>query len=53
MCAIFVLARVSHAIGLTLPKTVNGFRLVGIVATVAVGMVLGMRLIRIGLPLLV
>jgi uncharacterized protein len=52
MCAIFVLARISHAIGLSLPKTVNGFRVVGIVATIAVGMVLGVRLIRIGLPLL-
>jgi uncharacterized membrane protein YecN with MAPEG domain len=52
MCAIFVLARISHAIGLSLPKTVNAFRLVGIVATIAVGMVLGVRLIRIGLPLL-
>jgi hypothetical protein len=47
-----VLARVSHAIGLSMPNTVNGFRLVGIIATVAVGMVLGVRLIRIGLPLL-
>jgi uncharacterized protein len=52
MCAVFVLARISHAIGLSMPKTVNNFRLAGIVATVAVGMVLGVRLIRIGLPLL-
>jgi len=52
MCAVFVLARISHAIGLSMPTTVNRFRLAGIVATVAVGMVLGVRLIRIGLPLL-
>lgn len=52
MCAIFVLARISHAIGLSMPTTVNRFRLAGIVATVGVGMVLGLRLIRLGLPLL-
>jgi len=52
MCAVFVLARISHAIGLSMPTTVNRFRLAGIVATVAVGMVLGVRLIRTGLPLL-
>ena len=52
MCAIFVLGRISHAIGLSMPKTVNRFRIVGIAATIGGGVVLGVRLIRVALPLL-
>jgi hypothetical protein len=52
MCAAFVLARISHAIGLSMPKTVNNFRVAGIGATIVVGMVLGVRLIRVALPLM-
>jgi hypothetical protein len=52
MCAVFVLARISHAIGLSMPRTVNYFRVAGIGATVAVGIGLGVSLIRLGLPLL-
>jgi uncharacterized protein len=49
LCAIFVLARISHAIGLSMPNTVNPFRIIGITATIAVGIALGLALVRIGL----
>jgi len=49
LCAVFVLARISHAIGLSMPRTVNPFRIVGITATIAVGIALGVSLVRIGL----
>ena len=49
LCAVFVLARVSHAIGLSMPNTVNRFRIIGITATIAVGVALGLTLVRIGL----
>jgi len=49
LCAVFVLARISHAVGLSMQNTVNPFRIVGIIATIAVGVALGVSLIRIGL----
>src|ERR1700722_20576335 len=49
LCAVFVLARISHAVGLSMQNTVNPFRIVGIIATLAVGVALGVSLIRIGL----
>jgi uncharacterized protein len=49
LCAVFVLARISHAIGLSMPNTVNPFRIIGITATIAVGIALGLALVRIGL----
>jgi uncharacterized protein len=49
LCAIFVLARISHAIGLSVQNTVNPFRIIGITATIAVGVALGLALVRIGL----
>ncbi|HZC16634.1 MAG TPA: MAPEG family protein [Caulobacteraceae bacterium] len=45
LCAAFLIARLSHAFGLSLKNTVNGFRVVGVVLTVAVGLGLGGRLI--------
>jgi hypothetical protein len=45
LCAIFLVARLLHAFGLSLKNTVNGFRVVGVVLTVAVGLALGGRLI--------
>jgi uncharacterized membrane protein YecN with MAPEG domain len=45
MCAVFVLGRISHIVGLSLPTSVNAFRRLGIVATVLVGSALGVRLI--------
>jgi uncharacterized protein len=49
LCAVFVLARISHAIGLSMQNTVNPFRIIGITATIAVGVALGLALVRIGL----
>ncbi len=49
MCAVFVLGRLSHAIGLSLTNTVNPLRVLGIFATVAVGVTLGVRLLTIGI----
>jgi len=52
LCAAFVIARLSHAFGLSLKNTVNGFRVVGVVLTVAVGIALGGRLILVAAPYL-
>jgi uncharacterized membrane protein YecN with MAPEG domain len=49
MCAAFVLGRISHAIGLSMEKTVNRFRVGGVVATAAVGVALGTRLMLIAI----
>jgi hypothetical protein len=50
LCGAFVLARFSHALGLSLKNTVNPFRVVGVVLTVAVGVALGVRLIFVAVP---
>lgn len=42
--AAFVLGRISRAIGLSMPKTVNRFRVGGIALTAFVGLTLGARL---------
>jgi uncharacterized membrane protein YecN with MAPEG domain len=47
MCAAFVLGRVSHAVGLSMPKTVNRFRVGGVVLTAIVGVTLGARLLLV------
>src|SRR5580700_11010344 len=49
MCAAFVVGRISHAIGLSMEKTVNPFRVGGIVITASVGLSLGFGLIRVAL----
>ena len=49
LCAIFVLGRLSHALGLSMKRTVNLFRFVGIVLTVAVDITLGVRLVTLAL----
>jgi uncharacterized membrane protein YecN with MAPEG domain len=50
LCGIFVLGRISHAIGLTLHRTVNPLRIGGVAATVGVGIALAVWLIRMALP---
>jgi uncharacterized protein len=45
MCVAFVLGRISHAIGLSLPKTVNPFRTGGVALTATVGVAMGARLL--------
>ncbi len=52
LCGIFVAGRLSHAIGLSMKETVNPFRVLGIVATVGVGVVLGVRLVMVAWPML-
>jgi uncharacterized membrane protein YecN with MAPEG domain len=47
MCAAFVLGRISHVVGLSMPKTVNRFRLGGVALTVIVGVTLGVRLLLV------
>jgi uncharacterized membrane protein YecN with MAPEG domain len=49
---IFILGRLAHAVGLSMKNTSNVPRVLGIVLTVGVGVVLGARLIMLGLPLL-
>jgi uncharacterized protein len=50
LCAGFVLGRICHIIGLSMKRTVNPFRIGGIVLTIAVGVALGVRLISVALP---
>jgi uncharacterized protein len=53
MCTAFVLARISHVVGLSMPrKTVNPLRVGGVAVTVFVGITLSVRLIRAALPYL-
>jgi uncharacterized membrane protein YecN with MAPEG domain len=52
LCLLFVFGRLIHAIGLSLPNTSNLARTLGVLITVGVGVVLGLRLISIALPLL-
>jgi len=49
MCAAFVVGRISHVIGLSMEKTVNPFRVGGVVITASVGLALGFGLIRVAL----
>jgi hypothetical protein len=50
LCATFVLARGLHALGLSMQNTVNPFRVVGVILTVAAGIGLGVRLILLTVP---
>ncbi len=49
MSAIFVTGRISHAVGLSLQKTANVFRMAGVISTALVGITLGVRLILVAL----
>lgn len=49
MSAIFVLGRLSHALGLTLQPPANVFRSAGVASTVLVGIALAFRLVSIAL----
>ncbi len=51
LSAIFILGRISHAIGLSMPATVNRFRIFGVGATTLVGIALGVRLVVASLAL--
>jgi uncharacterized membrane protein YecN with MAPEG domain len=53
LCAAFVLARISHVIGLSMPeKTVNRLRVAGIAGTTLVGAALAAGLIFAAIPYL-
>ena len=52
LCGAFVLARLLHAFGLSLKNTANLFRVVGVVATVAIDVTLAVALIRLAARLL-
>ena len=52
-CAVFIIARLLHVIGLSMENTANIFRVVGVVLTFAVGLSVGVRLILLGWPHLV
>jgi uncharacterized protein len=49
LCGAFVLGRISHAIGLSMPNTLNWFRFGGVGLTIFVGISLGWNLVRIAL----
>ena len=48
MCAVFVAGRIIHAVGLSLKNTVNPLRVLGVFATVGVGLTLGVQLLMLG-----
>ena len=50
LCGAFVLGRISHVIGLSIKRTVNPLRVGGVVVTAAVGLALGVWLIKKALP---
>jgi uncharacterized membrane protein YecN with MAPEG domain len=47
LCGAFIFARLLHAFGLSLKNTVNPFRVLGVILTVAVDATLAVTLIRI------
>lgn len=49
---IFIVGRLAHAVGLSMKNTTNILRVLGTVVTVGVCVVLGVRLVMMGLPLL-
>jgi uncharacterized membrane protein YecN with MAPEG domain len=52
LAALFIAGRIAHAIGLSLPKTLNVWRIGGVFATVAACVTLGVRLITLAAGLL-
>ena len=49
---IFIVGRLAHAVGLSMKNTSNILRVLGTVITIGVCVVLGVRLVMMGLPLL-
>ena len=49
---IFILGRLAHAVGLSMKNTSNLLRVLGTVITIGVCVVVGVRLVMMGLPLL-
>lgn len=49
LAALFIAGRVLHAIGLSMEKTVNPYRVAGVLATVGAGLGVGVRLVMLGI----
>ena len=49
LAALFILGRLLHAVGLSLQKTVNVWRIAGVVATAVACLTLGVRLVTLGI----
>ena len=50
LCAVFIVARLLHALGLSLQNTTNAFRIAGVLGTAVAGFGVGVRLIFVALP---
>jgi uncharacterized membrane protein YecN with MAPEG domain len=48
VAALFMLGRILHAVGLSQTNTVNLWRVTGVFATVGAGLIVGVRLISLG-----
>ena len=48
LAALFIVGRLLHAIGLSRPNTVNAWRIAGVFATVTIAVVMGVRLVTLG-----
>ena len=49
LAAVFIAGRILHAVGLSLTNTANVWRVAGIAATLSVAVVLGLRLVTLGI----
>jgi uncharacterized membrane protein YecN with MAPEG domain len=49
LATLFIVGRLLHAIGLSQENTVNPWRITGAVVTIGVGVVLGVRLVMLGI----
>jgi uncharacterized membrane protein YecN with MAPEG domain len=49
-CAVFLVARLLHIIGLSRENTANIFRVLGVILTFAIGVSVGVRLVLLGWP---
>jgi hypothetical protein len=45
LCGVFVVARLSHGVGLSMQNTNNAFRIAGVILTTVAGLAVGIRLI--------
>jgi uncharacterized membrane protein YecN with MAPEG domain len=48
LAALFIVGRLLHAIGLSRPNTVNAWGIAGVFATVTIAVVMGVRLVTLG-----
>ena len=49
LATLFIASRVLHAIGLSMEKTSNPWRITGVFATIGAGVALGVRLVMLGI----